>query len=245
MDLPGLFLVVEKQMQLFFQPDIVSGNLFLNEEESRHCVKVLRKREGDEINIVDGQGGIYLATIEKADAKKCSFAIKETTIHQGRSYYIHVAIAPTKNADRIEWFVEKAIELGIDKITFVDCENSERAKVNIERLQKKAVSAMKQSLNPWLPQLSPIHNFKSFCSTSEAEQKFIAYVDEKIPTHLKNAALPDKHYLILIGPEGDFSQKEIELAMENGFEPVSLGKSRLRTETAGLAACHICNLVNE
>ena len=232
-------------MQLFFQPDIVSGSLFLDEEESRHCVKVLRKREGDEINIIDGRGGIYLATIEQAHPKKCTFTIKETTIDIRRPYHIHIAIAPTKNADRIEWFVEKAIEFGVNKITFLDCDNSERVKVNIERLQKKAISAMKQSLNLWLPRLMPVQDFANVCETSEADQKFIAYVDDAIPSHLKVAAAPEKRYLILIGPEGDFSGREIEIAVGKGFVPVSLGKSRLRTETAGLAACHIFNLVND
>lgn len=232
-------------MQLFFQPGVTSGNLFLDEEESRHCVKVLRKKEGDEIHIVDGKGGLFLAAIKQANSRKCTFEIKDSRISEMREYHIHIAIAPTKSSDRIEWFVEKAIEFGVDEISFLECENSERAKVNLERLQKKAISAMKQSLNLWLPQLHPIQKFRSLCQDYPADQKFIAYVDDEIPVHLQVAAVPGKRYLILIGPEGDFSRDEINFAVEKKFTPVSLGKSRLRTETAGMAAAHILNLIND
>lgn len=232
-------------MQLFFQPDVVSGSLFLDEEESRHCIKVLRKREGDEIHVIDGKGGLFLVSIEKGDPKKCTFSIRETKIEERAGYNIHIAIAPTKNADRTEWFVEKAVEFGVDEITFLDCDNSERARLNLERLKKKAVSALKQSLNLWLPAINPVQKMNSICQTSDADQKFIAYVDDGIPVHLKAAAAPGKRYLILIGPEGDFSGEEIAFARRNGFVPVSLGKSRLRTETAGIAASHILNLIND
>src|SRR5690606_17772998 len=139
-----------------YQPDIIKGDHFLDAEESRHCVKVLRKREGDEINIVDGKGGAYKAIIVDANPKKCTFAIKEVVNQERKTNSIHIAIAPTKNSDRIEWFVEKAIEIGIDRITFIECEHSERAKVNIDRISKKAVSAMKQSLKPFLPDINSL-----------------------------------------------------------------------------------------
>ncbi len=232
-------------MQLFFQPDIRSGSLFLDEEESRHCIKVLRKREGDEIHVMDGKGGLFLATIEKVSPKKCTFNIRETKIEERGGYNIHIAIAPTKNADRTEWFVEKAVEFGVHEITFLDCDNSERTRLNLERLKKKAVSALKQSLNLWLPAINPVQKVDSICQTSDADQKFIAYVDDGIPIHLKAAAVTGKRYLTLIGPEGDFSGEEIEFARANGFVPVSLGRSRLRTETAGIAASHILNLIND
>ena len=232
-------------MQLFFQPDVASGSLFLDEEESRHCIKVLRKREGDEIRVIDGKGGLFLASIEKGDPRKCTFHIKEAKIEKRGDYSIHIAIAPTKNADRTEWFVEKAVEFGVDEISFLDCDNSERTRLNLERLKKKAVSALKQSLNLWLPVINPVLKVDAICQTSNADQKFIAYVDDGIPAHLKTAAVPGRHYLILIGPEGDFSGEEIAFAMANGFVPVSLGKSRLRTETAGIAASHILNLIND
>ena len=232
-------------MQLFYQPDIIKGDHFLDAEESRHCTKVLRKREGDEINIVDGKGGSYKAVISDANHRKCSFTIKEAINQEQKNYSIHIAIAPTKNADRIEWFVEKAIEIGIDTITFIECEHSERGKVNLARLSKKAVSAMKQSLKSFLPDINSLQSFKSFTESVIADQKFIAYVDYSLPQHLKDAVQQKKDYVIVIGPEGDFSKAEIDLAYKNGFKAVSLGKSRLRTETAGLVACHIFNLVND
>lgn len=232
-------------MQIFYQPDILTGKMYLDPEESKHCIKVLRKQEGDEIVIVDGSGGLYKAVVENANFRQCSFAIKESHQEEKRNYTIHIGIAPTKNIDRTEWFVEKAMELGIDRISLLSCDHSERVKVNHERLIKKAISAMKQSLKASLPQIQPLQNFSQFLNQTQAAQKFIAYVDAELPLHLKNAASQAGDYLVLIGPEGDFSKKEIALAYEKDFTGVSLGKSRLRTETAGLAACHILNLIND
>ena len=162
-----------------------------------------------------------------------------------KDIHIHVAIAPTKNIDRLEWFVEKSVELGVDHISLLQCDHSERNKLNQERLVKKAISAMKQSLKYTLPAIHALQPFSSFVRSAKASLKFIAYVDEDISTHLKDSAPKDCDYLVLIGPEGDFSKKEIDLATAQGFKPVSLGKSRLRTETAGLAALHILNLIND
>ncbi len=162
-------------------------------------------------------------------------------------HYIHIAIAPTKNIDRIEWFVEKAIEFGVDHITFLITANSERSVIKQERIEKKAISAMKQCLRPWMLEITPSVALKDWLQNYDMDgyQRFIAHVDETIPTHLKDAAKKQESYLVLIGPEGDFAPKEIDKAIASGFKPVSLGKSRLRTETAGIASVHILNLINE
>lgn len=231
-------------MQLFYQPEIGKGALHLDPEESRHCVKVLRKKEGDKITVVDGDGSFYEVAITAANPKKCAFAI--LSIHQEEKlpFSIHIGIAPTKNMDRIEWFLEKAVELGVDEVTFLECDHSERVKINEERLWKKAISAMKQSMKAKLPRLNSVVTFEKFAQKG-AVQKFIAYVDRDNPDHLKDMANPKTNCLVAIGPEGDFSQREIEIAKTNNWHAVSLGRSRLRTETAGLAACHILNLINE
>jgi 16S rRNA (uracil1498-N3)-methyltransferase len=230
-------------VNLFYQPELLKGNHFLDEEESRHAIKVLRLRERDFIEITDGAGTLYSCTITKADSKKCEFEVVKKAKQSSKPYAIHIAIAPTKNMDRIEWFIEKAIEIGIDQISFLLCQKSERKTVNMDRIQKLAVSAMKQSQQNWMPEIHSAIPFTEILDT-KADQKFIAYVDDLNPDHLKNLALPAKNYLILIGPEGDFSTEELLKALENGFKKVSLGPNRLRTETAGLVACQILNLVN-
>ncbi len=231
-------------MQLFYQPEISKGALYLDHEESRHCVKVLRKNEGDKITVVDGDGSFYEVAIVSANPRKCTFTVLSIHKEEKQAYSIHIGIAPTKNMDRIEWFLEKAVELGVGALTFLQCDHSERVKINEERLWKKAVSAMKQSVKAKLPQLNSIIPFEEFAQKAAA-QKFIAYVDRDNPVHLKDRAKPLMDYLVMIGPEGDFSKREIEIAEANNWHAVSLGKSRLRTETAGLAACHILNLINE
>ncbi|MGC4022671.1 MAG: 16S rRNA (uracil(1498)-N(3))-methyltransferase [Cyclobacteriaceae bacterium] len=229
-------------MNLFYQPEIPQGVHHLDREESHHAIRVLRMNEGQSIELTDGKGSFYVAKISKADPKKCEFEILENKPAQRDYFHIHIAIAPTKNADRIEWFVEKATEIGVDQISFMLCKNSERKVINHERVEKVAISAMKQSQQAWLPKISEIIPFKEIFS-KPADQKFIAYVDSTNPTHLKQIAKPKKNYLILVGPEGDFSKEELELALENGFEKVSLGQNRLRTETAGLAAVQVLNLI--
>jgi 16S rRNA (uracil1498-N3)-methyltransferase len=231
-------------VNLFYQPQISEGIHHLDDEESRHCVKVLRKNSGDVIKITDGKGFFYDAQITKADARQCEFTIQKTTPEETRNYQIHIAVSPTKNADRIEWFVEKATEFGVDTISLIECENSERAFFKIERLRKLAVSAMKQSLKANLPALNEMVSFSDFIKSSNEPGKFIAYVDNENPTHLQNVIRKGETTVVLIGPEGDFSKSEISEAVGKGFVKVSLGKSRLRTETAAIAACHIVNLVN-
>lgn len=229
-------------MPIFYQPLIPEGTHSLDAEEARHATKVLRLQTGDTLQLTDGKGSLYKAVITELSKSACHFSISETISIPRRNYSIHIAIAPTKNIDRIEWFVEKVTEIGIDKISFIQCQNSERRVVNMERIEKKAVSAMKQSGQAWLPELHAISKVETIMS-EPCEQKYIAHVDQANPKHLKEAP-PQSNYLVLIGPEGDFTKQEMELAMEKGFQKISLGTTTLRTETAGLAACHILNLIN-
>jgi 16S rRNA (uracil1498-N3)-methyltransferase len=228
---------------LFYQPDLAEGITWLSEEESKHCTKVLRKREGEAITVTDGKGFFYECTITKADARKCEFIIDKVVPESQHSFHIQIAIAPTKNADRLEWFVEKATELGVADITLLECDHSERSYIKLERLQKVAISAMKQSQKATLPQIHDLIPFKNILN-EESDQRFIAYVDHSNPQHLVQVASKNQRYLVVIGPEGDFSKEELALAMQHGFEKVSLGNSRLRTETAGMAACCLLNSIN-
>lgn len=231
-------------MNLFYQPQLPDGVLHLDPDESKHCIKVLRKRSGDTIRVTDGKGAFYDVVLTEADSRACSFQISSKVSEPIRNYSIHIAISPTKNADRIEWFVEKAVELGIDTITLLECKNTERSYLKTERLEKVAISAMTQSLKASLPAIHSLTDFSNLITTSKASSKFIAFVDHTNPHHLKDVAQAGSDYLLLIGPEGDFSSQELSLAVTHNFQKVSLGSSRLRTETAGMAACHILNLVN-
>jgi 16S rRNA (uracil1498-N3)-methyltransferase len=230
-------------MKLFFHPNPVV-DAALNEEESMHAIKVLRLKEKDLIHIIDGKGNLYEAEINKAHAKKCGFRIlTDKNEKKKHSYYLHIAIAPTKNIDRIEWFVEKAVEIGIDEITFLQCEHSERKNINQERIEKIAVSAMKQSMNLYLPILNEMTSFSKFLSLPKKENCFIAHLEDGERKLFKKEINNSENILILIGPEGDFSKEEIKEALAQRYVPVSLGESRLRTETAALAACFICSTV--
>jgi 16S rRNA (uracil1498-N3)-methyltransferase len=227
-------------VQLFYQPDLSQNHCWLTEDESKHCVKVLRKREGEVIAITDGKGFFYDGIITKANAQRCEFEIQEKREESKKSFRIHLAIAPTKNPDRLEWLIEKATELGVDEITLIDCDHSERSFIKTERLLKVAISAMKQSQKATLPVINPLSRFPSILGKT-ADQKFIAYVDYSNPKHLMDEVTRGKSYLICIGPEGDFSKAELTSAINEGFVKVSLGDSRLRTETAGMAACCLLN----
>lgn len=231
-------------MNLFYQPLLTEGTLHLDADESRHVVKVLRKKKGDVIKLTDGKKSFYDVRILNPDAHRCTFEIIKKIPEASRDYSIHIAISPTKNADRIEWFVEKAVEFGIDEITLMECDHTERQHLKVERLEKMAVSAMKQSLRASLPIIHPLTNFRNVILSSSSSEKFIAHVDNENQNHLIKITKPASSYLLLIGPEGDFSEEELHLAAARGFTKVSLGPSRLRTETAGLAACHILNLAN-
>ncbi len=231
-------------MNLFYQPEIRNGILNLDAEESRHAVRVLRMKEGGAIELTDGNGYFYSATITFANPKKCEFEIVGKRNVPKRDFEIHIAMAPTKNMDRMEWFVEKATEIGIDEITFLLTKNSERKAINLDRIKKIATSALKQSQQAWLPIINTIIPFKDIL-TASSNQKFIAYVDASNPKHLQALAEKAKSYLVLIGPEGDFSKEELSMALQYGFEKVSLGTNRLRTETASIVAVHTLRLVNQ
>ena len=231
-------------MNLFYQPLLLDGVFFLDPEESRHCVKVLRHKNGDDILITDGKGKFYQAVIINEDFNRCAFEIKNSYPETARDYSIHIAISPTKNADRIEWFVEKSVELGVDHITIMECENTERIFLKKERLEKVAISAMKQSLKASRPVISGLTKFSEVIAQASEPRRYIAYVDQDNPDHLYTLADKHQRYIVLVGPEGDFTQEELAMAQSGNFRKVSLGKSRLRTETAGMAACHILNLVN-
>lgn len=232
-------------MNLFYAPKI-NGHLYsLDREESRHITKVLRKKQGDIIHFTDGKGWFYETKINELGSRDCSVeVINKFEGDDKRSSKLHIAIAPTKNNDRFEWFLEKSTEIGIDEITPIICDHSERKIVKIERLNKVITSAVKQSLKSFHPKLNMQLNLKDFLKSKFSGQKFIAYIDKDVTLELSTSFVPNKDILILIGPEGDFRPEEVELAKQNGFIPVSLGKSRLRTETAGIVACNTVSLLN-
>ncbi|MCX6231998.1 MAG: 16S rRNA (uracil(1498)-N(3))-methyltransferase [Bacteroidetes bacterium] len=233
-------------MQLFYTPDITSATYTLDKEESMHCIRVLRLKEGSQLHLTDGKGNLFKAHLITADPKACVAEIIETIPNFGkRNFQLHIAIAPTKNIDRFEWFLEKATEIGIDEITPVFCEHSERNIVKPERLHKIITSAMKQSLKAYHPVLNDAVKLQSFLKKDYQAFKCIAHCEEDEKISLQSAYPKGKNALILIGPEGDFSTTEIKNAIERNYQPVSLGNSRLRTETAGVVACHTINLLNE
>jgi len=233
-------------MHLFYTPDIVSDHYELNDEESRHCIKVLRRRKGDIISLTDGKGNLYAAELVNDNPKKCKLNIIEINGHFGqRNFNIHLAVAPTKNINRFEWFLEKATEIGIDEITPVICENSERKTLNQNRMKKILVAALKQSLKAYLPKLNEPLHFNDLIKKQSQIKKYIAYIDDDVTLTLKKDYQKGEDVLLLIGPEGDFSPYELNLAKQNNYYPISLGKSRLRTETAAVVACSTIHLLNE
>lgn len=228
-----------KEVRYFYVPNASTTNE-LPAEEAQHALKVLRLKAGDDMFLMDGEGTFYHAIVTLA-AKHCMYEVKEI-LPQEKTWngYIHLAIAPTKSIDRIEWMVEKATEIGVNEITFLDCKFSERKKLNMARLEKIVISAMKQSRKPFLPRLNALIPLKEFLQRPQNGMKCIAHCyDEVRRVDFFNSVYPDKevgHVTIMIGPEGDFSIDEVQLAMEQGYASISLGNSRLRTETAGLFA---------
>lgn len=232
-------------MHVFYTPDITTSPE-LPEEEAGHCLRVLRLSIGDEIMLTDGKGCFYKAVISAASGKRCQVKVTETIPQEkGWNGWLHIAMAPTKNMDRTEWFAEKATEIGFDELTFLNCRYSERKVIKTERIEKILVSAVKQSLKAAKPVLNEMTDFNSFITRDFGRQKFIAHCYEGEKQLLKEVIHPGEDALVLIGPEGDFSEEEVEKAIANGFRPISLGKSRLRTETAALVACHTMNLLNQ
>ena len=234
-------------MQLFYNPAISSEDkeVIFPKDESKHIVKVLRKQEGDNLNITNGKGFLFSAEIIEANHNKCKAKITAVEQERDKKYHIHLAVAPTKMNDRFETFLEKATEIGLDKITPIICDHSERKVVKINRFERVLQSAMKQSLHYSIPEISEAISFQEFIQQEQNEQKFIAHCEENDKKSLQKELEPGKSYTILIGPEGDFSSEEIKSAIKAGFVPVTLGNTRLRTETAAIVAAHTAALINE
>ncbi|MDR0560186.1 MAG: 16S rRNA (uracil(1498)-N(3))-methyltransferase [Prevotellaceae bacterium] len=222
-----------------FYTEITDGEIcILSPEESRHCINVLRHGKNDTVSVFNRSGKVYTAKISDASPQKCVLEITGERNVPKRYGFLHVAIAPVKNIDRFEWFVEKAVEIGVEEITPLLCKHSERRVLKFERLEKIVISAMKQSLNLNFPKINPLTRFDDFIQINFDGQKFIAHCEEKT-VNFADAISSQKSIQILIGPEGDFSKQEIENAISHRYIPVSLGNSRLRTETAGMVSCAV------
>jgi 16S rRNA (uracil1498-N3)-methyltransferase len=235
-------------MHLFYEPNILTNNGMLNDEESRHCIKVLRHHSGDTIHVIDGKGTKAVCTITNASSKSCEVKIEETELQHPPEQKCHIAIAPTKSIDRFEWFLEKSTELGVDEITPLFCHQSERKHLKLPRLERVITAATKQSLRLWRPKINPMVGVFDFLEQQHSEQqKFIAHCEGstriELVEHLRQTGNREDA-LILIGPEGDFSEEEIKKALKNGYEAAALGENRLRTETAGIVACMIVKMLH-
>lgn len=233
-------------MQLFYHEKTLDSSFELDQEESKHLIKVLRKERGDQVHFTDGKGCLIQGTIIDANPKKAKINVDQRLYQPQDDYHIHLAICPTKNLDRMEWMLEKITEIGVHEITFIESKHSERAFLKLDRLEKKMIAACKQSLKYHFPKLNGLRPLEEILKESRLDtyQRFIAYIEEDNTRHLFEKCEPNQSYIVLIGPEGDFSKEEIEMAFKYHFLPCSLGKSRLRTETAGLAAVHAIQLKN-
>jgi len=232
-------------MHVFYHPHQAEAGDFivLGKEESQHCSRVLRHKAGDVVFVVNGMGSRYECQVKEANPAQTKLLILNAEV-QTRTYHIHIAIAPTKQPERIEWFLEKACELGVDEVTFLECDHSVRTKVNLERLEKITVSALKQSKNFFKARLNGLSACKDFIGAEQKSATYIAIAAQEMEDHLVKKVKPKTNCLLLIGPEGDFSEAEIKKAIASGYTPVSLGESVLRTETAGLIGCHIFHIAN-
>lgn len=230
-----------KEERFFYQPDVSLGEL--SKDEASHAVRVLRLREGDELWLMAGNGWFHKAEITLASNHRCAYRIVESWA-QEKTWrgHLHLAVAPTKLVDRMEWFAEKATEIGFDELTFLDCQFSERHVVKTERIERIVVSAMKQSRKAWKPQVNDAVRFKDFIAEPRQGSKYICHCYEGDKPYLLDVLAEDGDAVVMIGPEGDFSLDEVRLAEANGWQAVSLGRSRLRTETAALAAVHIMQI---
>ena len=230
-----------------YAPDLAAGlaTYQLSEDESKHAVRVLRLGLGAPVALVDGRGTLARATIVEANPRRCLLQLTARELVPPRPRYLHVAVAPTKNLDRLEWLVEKAVEVGLERLSFLRCARSERRDLKLERLEKIAVSALKQSGQAWLPQLDELLDFEKFLPELDPAATFIAHLEEGERTPLAQVIGAAPRCCVLIGPEGDFSPAEIAAALGRGIRPVTLGASRLRTETAALAAVLTAQVVGE
>ncbi|MCL1822258.1 MAG: 16S rRNA (uracil(1498)-N(3))-methyltransferase [Prolixibacteraceae bacterium] len=231
-------------MNIFYTTQIDGNRAFLDENESNHAVRVLRMKAGERAILVDGKGNRYEAVIEESHPKHCTFGIENVAIDNPRPYRLSIAMAPTKNSERTEWFLEKAVEIGVDDFVPILSRHSERKNINMERLQKVALAAMKQSMKATLPEIAQIIAFESLIEKPFDGKKLIAHCYSGAKPHIKEVVAPSENAIVLIGPEGDFSEEEIALAQKHGFQDISLGQSRLRTETAALTACAVLAFVN-
>jgi 16S rRNA (uracil1498-N3)-methyltransferase len=237
-------------MHLFYIVEPISGFLTFSEQESRHCVKALRLKVGDELFLTDGKGNLYKGKMRDNNMKACQVEVLEqVTDYPRMPYHLHIGVAPTKNSDRLEWFIEKAVELGVTEITALACEHSEHTTVKSDRIQRLMIAALKQSLRIDLPTFTPSTPFADFIRENQDRypQKYIAYCGDlaENPPLLQALCQPRQDTLVLIGPEGDFSPQEVQLAVHHGYTPVSLGQFRLRTETAALLACAGVKIAND
>lgn len=233
-------------MNVFYLKNATEGLNTMPEEESKHCVKVLRMTEGETFVVTDGEGHLYDAELVAALPKHAT--VNLTNKRPGYDHWdfnLEIAIAPTKLNERTEWFLEKATEIGIDRVRLFTSYHSERRAANVERFQKVMVAAMKQSIKSRLPKIDDITPFDKLVKQPFEGQKFIAWIDDDVKDCLCNLYHKGENVLVLIGPEGDFSPEEVALAKENGFVPCSLGDARLRTETAAMVACHTIQLINQ
>lgn len=231
-------------MNLFYLPEVKKQDkeVILSEEESKHACRVLRMKQGDLLGILNGKGYHFIGEIVDDNVKKCRVTIQSFTFEEPSKHHIHIALSPTKNMDRVEWFVEKATELGIHEISFVLSKNSERKVLKLDRIEKIMISAVKQSQRAYLPKLNPLVSLEDFLAQHPKGAIAHCYAGEKtkLQTHLQKL-----NYPILIGPEGDFTQKEVDLTLKSAYNPVTLGESRLRTETAALYACMLAKTILE
>jgi 16S rRNA (uracil1498-N3)-methyltransferase len=234
-------------MQLFYNPNIddATDSFSFDKEESKHIIKVLRKKDTDILYVTNGFGLLFKTEITLASDNKCTVQILSIEKTEPSKFQLHLAVAPTKMNDRYEWFLEKATEIGIHEITPIICDRSERKVVNRERFEKILLTAMKQSNVLFLPKLNEAITFKEFVKQKNEGLQLIAHCEETDKKSLKSVVKPNENVTLLIGPEGDFSEKEIALAIENNYDPVSLGNTRLRTETAAIVACHSVVFINE
>lgn len=234
-------------MQLFYNPTINENteNFSFDKEESKHIIKVLRKKDSDILFVTNGLGELFKTEITLASDSKCAVKILSIENAEPQKFHLHLAVAPTKMNDRYEWFLEKATEIGIQEITPIICDRSERKVINKDRFEKIILTAMKQSNSLFLPKLNEAQSFKEFLKQQNNSLLLIAHCEETEKKSLKSILKPNTNTTILIGPEGDFSEKEIALALDNEYIAVSLGNNRLRTETAAMVACHTVNFINE
>jgi len=234
-------------MQIFYAPDISGNSYTLDEIESRHLIRVLRMAKGAEVRLIDGKGNLYEGFISDPDQNRCTIEITgKTADFEKRDYRLHMAISPIKNAERFEWFIEKSVEIGVDEITPLVCRNTEKPGIKPGRINNLIISAMKQSLKATKPVLNEACDFKEFLKSDPVGIRMIAHCDaSSLRTGISDVYSKKESAVILIGPEGDFTKDEINLAFCKGYKPIHLGASRLRTETAGVAACHSIYFINQ